>query len=287
MFSLLGIDETIKNVYLLSKSHMENQSIKQVTDLKPYYLKFLNQHQPYQPVNFTDNIFVSATNKLEQLKNAYQPGGLDDLNQVDMMGENYNIEERCQLQYRVHQGYQQLTRENKELKCIFDLVIHSVFFRKSAKICNLQSFGGSSSTAMGSIWISGHGALTTEDIAEFLLHELIHHLLFIDERCHQQFNYQEIVKRENYATSALLKKKRPMDKVVHSIIVASEIIIARDRFLGCANVSVHPASEILRKNINLSIEDVISMPQLNHLISNRIECLLIKAYKTINQRRPL
>lgn len=74
-------------------------------------------------------------------------------------------------------------------------------------------------------------AVTKADVMEMLLHELTHHLLFVDEHNYQHFTYPELIKKENYAFSAILNMMRPLDKVVHSIVVATELVKARTRFL--------------------------------------------------------
>ncbi|PHM45567.1 aKG-HExxH-type peptide beta-hydroxylase [Xenorhabdus miraniensis] len=282
MLSILGKDEIIKNVYLLSRSLPGSENIKKIEDLKPFYLDFLKNHQPYHPINFSDEIIVSNEEKINSLILAYQPSALDDLNQVKMIGEKHRTDKYQELSTLVKNGYTHLADSDKDVKLIFDLVIHTIFFRKSTSSSNVSSFGGSSSTAIGSIWISGHGALTLHDIAEFLLHELTHHLLFIDERCHEQFHYAEIIKPENYSTSALLGKKSPLDKVVHSILVSHEILNARQKFLNAGNVTIHPKTNILKKNTNQSIAEILGMKNLNNLITNRTKEFIMTARENLN-----
>ncbi|WP_419241289.1 aKG-HExxH-type peptide beta-hydroxylase [Cardinium endosymbiont of Nabis limbatus] len=141
--------------------------------------------------------------------------------------------------------------------------------RKSRKIDKYTSFGGSSSAGIGLIWISGHGALDREDIAELLLHELTHHQLFIDERCHMHYNYAALCKPENFSSSAILNKKRPLDKVVHSIIVATEIILARNRFLPQQETKVHGTSKNLMDKTLTAIKETMRMANINELLSER------------------
>jgi hypothetical protein len=163
-----------------------------------------------------------------------------------------------------------------------DLIIHSFFFRKTRVSGNTSSFGGSSSTAIGVVWISGHGKLTKYDIAEFLVHELTHHLLFIDERCHQQFFYKEMQKKENYAISALLVRARPLDKVIHSIVVSSEILNSRRCFLGENSVSIHPNTQNLLQNTLNSIEDVRKMLNRDAVITEHTLDIINRCEEVIN-----
>ncbi|KQN47672.1 hypothetical protein ASE93_10295 [Serratia sp. Leaf50] len=282
MLSIQGRDEIIKDVYLLSRSHADSGKIKDVDDLRPFYLDFLKNHQPYHPINQTNNIIVSNEAAVNALRLAYQPSALDDLNQVKMVGEKHSAEKYEELSELVRNGYAHLVECNLDVKLVFDLVIHTIFFRKSANRSSVSSFGGSSSTALGSIWISGHGTLTTHDVAEFLLHELTHHLLFVDERCHEQFNYTEIIKPENYSVSALLGKKRPLDKVVHSILVSHEILNARKTFLTAGNVTIHPPTNTLRENTKRSISEILDLENLDNLISKRTKDFILTARENLH-----
>ncbi|WP_048993324.1 aKG-HExxH-type peptide beta-hydroxylase [Klebsiella pneumoniae] len=282
MLSILGKQELVKNVYLLSRKFLNGQPVKNTDDLRPFYLKFIQKHQPYQPVNVGEDIIVVDDKKINALKNAYQPGELDDLNQLKMIGGRHSTERYRELSELVRKGYIQLSSSNSDVKLIFDLVIHTIFFRQSTHELTTSSFGGSSSTAIGSIWISGHGNLTPHDVAEFLLHELTHHLLFIDERCHEQFNYQEIIKPENYSMSALLGKRRPLDKVVHSILVSHEILNARRNYLESDMVTIHPATDVLKRNTINSITETLAMKNLEHLVTKRTRDFLLKAQDNLN-----
>ena len=160
-----------------------------------------------------------------------------------------------------------LASSNPEFKSIFDFVIHCILFVHSQdKHRGRKSFGVSSSAAIGCIWMSGHGDLNQYDVAEFLLHELTQHLLFIAERRDRQFNYSEMLRRENFAMSAILNYSRPLDKVVHSIVFSTEIIIARQNFLGRQPVTIHPSSEVMISQTKSSIESVLALRNLIHVL---------------------
>lgn len=268
MFSLYGAGFNVRNVCLVSIGQSNGADIGTLEELRDYYLNFLESHQPQQVVNKTNEIFVYDDNISEKLRNAYHKSSLNDLNQQQMIGEVYTDEEKVNLRELINNGYEFLVSVHPELKELFNLCIHSIFFRKSGVSSDKRhSFGGSSSTAIGTIWVSGHGTLNKYDVAEFLLHELTHHLLFIDERCHEQFNYNMMIQPENYAQSAILNKKRPLDKVVHSIVVGTEILLARRSFLGEHKVNIHPNSVKLQHNVISSIDDVFSLPKIDNIIT--------------------
>lgn len=60
---------------------------------------------------------------------------------------------------------------------------------------------------------------------------------------------------ENYAMSAILAKKRPLDKVFHSILVCTEVLLARrDVFGHPAAPKLHPPTSIM---LNQAFESII------------------------------
>lgn len=268
MFSLYGPELSIKNVYLLGHKYAAGRPVTRTEALKPFYLDFLAEHEPNVPVNRAPEPFIGDAAIEERLRDAYRASSLNDLKQQQIIGEAFTPAERGSLTGRVREGYEHLSISNRDLQAVFDLAIHSIFFRRSTRTdAGAVSFGGSSSTAMGAIWISGHGALTKHDIAEFLVHELTHHLLFISERCRAQFHYKEMIKPENYAQSAILNKKRPLDKVVHSVVVSTELLLARRRYLGDGKVMVHPDTDTLRARTLRSIDEVLTMPNRDKVIT--------------------
>lgn len=268
MFSLFGPEVSIKNVYLLGHKHMAGRPVSHTAELRGFYLDFLAEHQPDMPVNRAADPFVGEDVVENRLKESYRASSLNDLKQEQIIGDAFEPAAREALIGRVREGYQHLAGCSAELQAVFDLAIHSVFFRKSTRTdTGAISFGGSSSTAMGAIWVSGHGALSKFDVAEFLVHELTHHLLFISERCKAQFHYKEMIKPENYAQSAILDKRRPLDKVVHSIAVSTELLLARRRFLAPGPVVVHPGSEALTARTLRSIDEVLRMPSVDKVVT--------------------
>lgn len=282
MLSLFGANEAIKNVYLLAHPFLEKKAGVSESDLKTGYVKFLHKHQPNSVVEI-DNIFVSDPQAEETLRRAYAASSLNDLNQTDVIGDPLTAEERENLLPVVEEGYEILCAANPRLKTVFDMVIRGIFFRKSRQgLGGGRSFGGSSSTAIGVIWLSGQGNPSARDFAELLLHELTHHLVFIDERCRPQFHYEAMIKPENYARSALLKKNRPMDKVVHSVIVGTEVLLARKTFLGEHPVMVHPETQELKDGVLRSIRDCLSLPNRDEVLTGWTQEILRRCETVLN-----
>lgn len=69
-----------------------------------------------------------------------------------------------------------------------------------------------------------------------------------------------ILTPESWARSALLKVPRPVDKVIHSIIVATEIVMFSERFLGHpATPLVHPPTPKILTQIAAPLQSVQDM----------------------------
>jgi len=108
-------------------------------------------------------------------------------------------------------------------------------------------------------------------LTELLVHELTHNLMFLDERLYTHYtSYPDLLKPSHYCQSAILKTKRPMDKVVHSIAVATELVRYRQSSAQkTASSTVHPSNEILIMNAQKSIHEIQSRPELFRLLSQR------------------
>lgn len=105
------------------------------------------------------------------------------------------------------------------------------------------------------------GGLSVQDIVELLIHEMTHTLVFIDELNYGHFDYAAMIKTENWARSSILNRQRPMDKVVHSIMVAHEVLWARAHYLpNTEKLSVHPPTGVMIRNLHAAIESVKQHP---------------------------
>lgn len=148
--------------------------------------------------------------------------------------------------------------------------IEAIFFEES----DIAS-GGSTSNAVGAIWANPNLRFRLQDTIELLVHELTHNLMFLDEWVHPHYDYDLILSPETWCQSAILLTKRPVDKVVHSIIVATEIVLLRRMITGePKEFYAHPPSVELVKAILTSIDDLRTLPQSAELLQPRVRQLL-------------
>ncbi len=255
-------------LYIFGKNHVL-KSLKLLCDFvdknKDYQIRYLEAlgeiHHGNTPINYDKgNKFIYDLELKNQLIDAFFGNStLNDRFQermVDTKSDTFSDDGLFKLCGEV---LVRLKEIDNELYNIFDFCIHSIFTKKSnvinSSICNAAS----TSNAIGVIFINNNATLTFEDIMELLVHELTHCLLFIEETGNILFDYNEIVKKENYSMSAILNERRPLDKVIHSIIVAAQVLLFRSRYADqyeISQVRVHPQTSQMMNKTFTAIKDL-------------------------------
>ena len=269
MLSLCEPAQAFRNLYRLARVHDRTARLETADDLRKGYLAFLEDRQPEVPVNYSDDVFVLERSVQDRLAGAFSKGALNDLNQEDVVGDNYASDVLEQRTDVVRQALSRLLILDEGFSSVFDVVVHSIFVRpsKPAKMAH-GSHGGSSSASIGAIWLAVGERIQQLDLTEMLVHELTHHLLFIDELNLPQFNYDLITRKENFALSAILRRQRPLDKVIHSIVVGASLIDARNRFLhNHKRTIVHPPTLELQQDTLAAIASVMELRNIRDLIT--------------------
>lgn len=285
MYSLFGISQNIKNVFRLSVNYSNGQDIRHTDDLSISYRNFLEEHQKNYPVGRGNKSqIVKNAKDYAAFRQAYSESSLNDLEQEQMLSAEFaedSIAERAQ---RIEEALEHLATVCPELSQLFHLVIHSIIISDSRKNkTGLNAHGGTSSKCVGVMWLTLKPELSKNDIVEMLIHELTHTLVFLDELNNQHFNYKNISKEFTWAQSAILNRLRPMDKVVHSIVVSAEVLLARSRFLKSnhSEISVHPSCEKLKQSTLTAIESVLEHKNLQDICLPRSVKLVSQAKSAI------
>lgn len=179
-------------------------------------------------------------------------------------------EARVSAMRAVKEGKEHLEKVNADLAGLFNFAIHTLFYHRSH-----ESGGGSVSSAPGVIWCAPRLNWTCDDMAEFLVHELTHNMLFIDERRYQHYiDFDDIALPENYARSAILMKPRPLDKVFHSLIVSHEVLSFRMENGEPATPNVHPSSMVMHDAAMETIKTIRELISKKDLVTDRFTELL-------------
>jgi hypothetical protein len=269
MYKLLGIEEILGNVIKLAKPFLNAVPNKYI--LQTAYRQFLLEAQPKvpKPENI-DLCFLSTKDEVSLLLEVFKEESiLDDFNEV--FDSNSSQSNKSIL--GVQEALKKMREINPSYSQLIDLAIHTIFSSPS-KLAG----GGSTSAAIGCIWVNLRKHWQEQDVLEFLVHETTHNLVFIDELCHTHYiNYLEISKPENFAHSAILSKPRPLDKVFHSIIVSVEVLSFRQDQLGHPDQPcLHPPSDILLDQTNRSLVSVLENEAIKRLLTERAVSILKK-----------
>lgn len=281
-----GLQAQLSNIIsLITSTKSTTKSVDSAADLSRGYAAFIQAAQkrtthakPLRPNIVCD--YEEAMQFCTHLqKDALSL--LDDKaqNEVVILKKDPDAERKGDLIRRAVQCIEALSPCHKAL---FDLVITDVFIMPSD--C---ARGGSTSAALGVIWANPKLSYRVPDVVEFLVHETVHHAMFVDELRYGHYDYDLILSEERWANSAILHIERPIDKVLHSLVVSAEILAFRNNASGhLSDPKVHPPTPELVRQTKASIASLSQVLdrelQLGHdLLRPRARELLRYAEKTV------
>jgi hypothetical protein len=248
-----GLEMQIHNlVSLLPSKKVKISEISSTADLSQRYATFIErfQNRKTRANPLCPNI-VADHQEAKQFCSHLEK---DALSLLDDMGQDQiiNIAEDTQVAAKkrlVERAIQCLDALSRPHKILFDLIVTDIFIMPSDK-----ARGGSTSAALGVIWANPKLTYRVPDVVEFLLHETVHHAMFIDELCYGHYDYEHITSQDRWAHSAILHIGRPVDKVLHSLVVAAELLAFRNNVSGhLANPLVHPPTPKLMAQATASL----------------------------------
>jgi hypothetical protein len=269
MLYLLGLEENLKTIYMLSKPYADG-NINSEEQLKKSYLSFLSKIQPntWHPQK-EDGLFVFDKKIIETLiKNHEADDFLTDFETNISLASDASV--RTALS-KVDEATNHIKSKHEDLFSLFTLAINSIFYARSS-----EQGGGSVSSAIGAIWCCNRKSWGLKDTVEFIIHELTHNLIFLDELRYKHYiSLPSLAGQENFVTSAILKIPRPLDKVFHSLLVATEILAHRHYWLGePINPIVHPSSKQIHSNCVLTLSEIKNLISKKELVTDRFKKLL-------------
>lgn len=149
---------------------------------------------------------------------------------------------------------------------MFDLYVEHV-----ACIDSKFSPGGTISTALGVIYLSHPRKRSALGLYELYVHECTHLMMFVDQMRRRHYtSFEAIAKKENYCVSAIYEMDRPLDKVLHSLVVATELVLHREHVLGHHDdTSVHPSTEKLVESSLFTAEAMLEQQARRQLLAPR------------------
>jgi hypothetical protein len=149
---------------------------------------------------------------------------------------------------------------------VFDLYVEHV-----ACIDSKFSPGGTISTALGVIYLSNPRKRSALGLYELYVHECTHLMMFVDQMRRRHYrDFEAIAKKENYCVSAIYEMDRPLDKVLHSLVVATELVLHREHVLGHHDdTSVHPSTEKLVASSLVTARELLEQQARRQLLAPR------------------
>ena len=272
MISLVGKREIYKSLVVLGSAHSGN--VPETTkDVESNFHDFLRAHQPEVPrFDIMGTEIVNDVSMEDRLADLYRLDSYsNDRDQSSLIGESFQGSTRERQKYLLKEAMEKMEKEMPEVYSLFQLSIDALFLRNGER-----AGGGSTSGAIGIIWINSRNHWNVQDLVELLVHELAHHLLFIDELRYLHFrDYNLLLKKENFAQSAILHQKRPVDKVFHSIVVAVEVLETRKKhFPESRKGHVHPPSDRLLNQTFEALESLRSLSNYGSLLTDRGQLIM-------------
>ncbi len=289
MLSEVGFRTVVKTIYRLCCGRNGVESVNDVRELRRYYLDFLKEIYPGLPVNDTADPFIEDQTTEATLASAFQMhdalGNPDQ--QLGFIGEAYVASVKGAKIEQARAALGELLSVDNDLRSIFELVVHSVIIRAPKQRGGRISHSSSAATAVGVIWLSYVDGLSKQDLQELFVHELVHQLLFIDDFLHDEFRYDAMSRPENYALTALSLTPRPMDIVIHSLVVAAELVNARSRWIGePAGPKVHPRTDSIVSTFWQSHGSLTALPSYNELVTPHIASIITKSTARMSRASP-
>ncbi len=270
MFSLYGYEHAIRNIYRVCVATIGPRNVVDVDELRGLYFEALARLAPNLPITTGSDPFVTDPDREERLCRFFSASTLDDLRQDQVIGAPYPEAIRLERVDKVATALRMLELRSLAASNVFRVMVHSIVVRAAMKpLGHRLPRGGTTSLAPGVIWLAVHDHESTEDLLEILIHELTHLMLFNDELVHPQFHYNTITLRENFTRSAILKIDRPLDKVVHSIVVGTEVILARELCIAGSHrgTNSHPSSARIAASVTDAHAGVLKLPGFRQVVT--------------------
>lgn len=197
---------------------------------------------------------------------------LDDVDYQIRPDESSNVPDASVAAYadRVQSTLGNALEKDPALGLVVRLALPVAFVRNSG-----QLVGGTVSNVPGAVWFNVRSSWSDQDIVEFVIHEFTHTLMFLEERRYGFYqNIENLMHKENFALSSIRRDMRPLDKVLHSAMVAAEICALRDQFgFGEESSQVHPSSAELREGVAETISSCAKVDVSSLLMPRAVEIL--------------
>ncbi|MBV9487265.1 MAG: hypothetical protein JO246_14555 [Frankiaceae bacterium] len=148
---------------------------------------------------------------------------------------------------------------------LFELVVNRVF------VGGDNAVAGSTSSSIGVTWATLPNDYPSGDLVEFLVHEFTHHLLFIDDAMFQHYTDPQGAATRGLTLSPVRGVLRPLIFVLHSLVVAVEILKLRRGPVGTMPTTnfFHPDTQHLHDSCVACVRSIEASVESLSLLSPR------------------
>lgn len=280
MYYLLGLEKNLEAIAVISRSFLnENISKASFGGLKGAYFKFTKYIQPSIPTPpLTSEICFVGDSQLSAELTAFFLDENDDSKGKNISGcEFKQIHNKVVLERKlalVMNALNSCQKNSYEYYYLIQLLFSYVFFIQS------ESLACATSPGAPGLLLLDHKEWSVWDICEMFIHETAHQLVSLDEYRYGHYSdMSAMINPENYAISAIRRVNRPLNKVIHGLVVAFEILAYR-KTLENFNLSIriHPATDMLTTQIFESLNSINQVNRKRTILTPRASeiCYLIE-----------
>jgi hypothetical protein len=265
MYFILGYEHNLKTLVALSHPFLAG-TCQDAAALKDAYRGFLRAQQPLVPQGRWRGIdFASDPGRLERLRDLFGFGPAT--RRLDPRLALARVRRACKASYA----------KDEALGVLLSLTIDMIFTSGAA-----EAGSHSTTAAIGVICIDPGEAWSIHDVIEALVHEATHTMVLLDERRFLHYVDPEALADGRHSVLTAIKNNPGgLNVVLHSIIVAAELLELRDRLLGHPPIpNPHPPTPVLINNALEAIKS-ITKPELKCCFTSRGQELLGRATEMI------
>ncbi|MBX9889741.1 MAG: hypothetical protein K2X94_00515 [Amoebophilaceae bacterium] len=274
MYFLEGFEKALKTIYLIVYPYLELESTREKKNLtckalKKAYLSYLgNKHKGILFPSTLSVEFLINDPRIDVLKHIFKLPDHDK--------ESVVYYESTWIKELLAHAYNYLRNFDQSLFTLFELSTSIVFTFVS------HVPGSETVSAVPSIIHINPGKnWSNSDVIEVFIHEMTHTLLFLDEQRYGHYKSLDAINHEKYyALTGILNKKSPVYLVLHSIIVASELLSLRNTLRPIAP-KFHPNTVTIIANAKRSFDSLCNVTSIDEILLPRALELLSKAYQNI------
>ncbi|MFG2761594.1 aKG-HExxH-type peptide beta-hydroxylase [Streptomyces wuyuanensis] len=278
MYYLEGSQEVLRNAAVLSHPYLQGTDVVTQRALRSAYLKLVRSLAPAGA--YAD--YLGTRISEDPAEGPPITVYTDTPPEIDILGEVFGHPDpdraatpAWQLA-KCHEGAAFIAERDPELASLISLLTHTVFTMSA-------SWTGSMSerNAIGATLIIPDERWHPNDVAEAFLHEFTHTALFLDERAkgHFQAGADKVLLR-----SAIRKDERTLPAVVHSLLVATEVLTWRHRhgLKDGLDFRLHGSTQSMLDRAGESYDALTSLPTWQEdIVKNRMFQLVELAGKRL------